>query len=110
MNAARQAAAYARWGRIPTEERFWRKVNKTDRCWLWTGALTGKGYGSFGQTPPGGSVLAHRFAYIREFGAIPDGLVIDHLCRERRCVNPAHLEAVTNRENVVRGVLFRTVQ
>ena len=49
---------------------------------------------------------AHRLAYQSFYGPIPDGLVIDHLCRNRTCCNPAHLEAVTNRENTLRGVGF----
>ena len=80
--------------------RFWAKVNKTDSCWLWTGAITG-GYGSFWIGT--GTVRAHRFSYEHLVGPIPDGLVLDHLCRVTKCVNPAHLEPVTTAENVRRG-------
>lgn len=82
-------------------ERFWAKVDKTEGCWNWTGVLL-RGYGQFAYRRR--MVLAHRFAYELLVGPIPDGLVIDHLCRNPRCVNPAHLEPVTPRENVLRGV------
>lgn len=83
------------------EERFWAKVEKSDGCWLWTGAKTTTGYGSVWLD--GRSVKAHRVAYELLVGRIPDGLTIDHLCRVRLCVNPAHLEPVTNRENTLRS-------
>ena len=93
------------------EQRFWPKVNKAGPaptyrpdlgpCWLWTAYLY-KGYGRFngGQ---GRIVEAHRFAYELAKGAIPSGLVLDHLCRVTSCVNPDHLEPVTIAENVDRG-------
>lgn len=73
-------------------------------CWIWTGSLGKNDYGSF--TPNGGgvSVSAYKFVYERERGAVPDGLQLDHLCRNIKCVNPDHLEAVTCRVNVLRGV------
>jgi hypothetical protein len=82
-------------------KRFWEKVEKTPDCWLWVGTRDQKDYGKFwnGTT----AVIAHRYAYELLVGPIPDGLHIDHLCRVHRCVNPDHLEAVTNRENVLRG-------
>lgn len=83
-------------------ERFWGHVNKTDTCWLWVGSTTrgrAPGYGSFGVD--GKTTLGHRFSYELHHGPIPDGLVIDHLCRVPGCVNPAHLEAVSNRENCI---------
>lgn len=82
------------------EERFWAKVQPTGFCWEWTGAKT-RGYGSFA-TETGGK-RAHRVAYELLVGPIPDGLVIDHLCRNTSCVNPDHLEPVTQAENVRRG-------
>lgn len=89
-------------------ERFWEKVDRTENdCWLWTGALWGGGYGLFSVRIRQGryrSVPAHRWAYEHVVGPIPDGMDIDHLCRNRRCVNPAHLEPVTRRENILRGV------
>lgn len=78
--------------------RFWAKVDKTDTCWLWTGAKTPDGYGNFWDGTA--QVRAHRFS----FGTVPPGLVLDHLCRTPACVNPSHLEAVTQRENTLRGV------
>lgn len=71
-------------------------------CWLWFRATTAKGYGSLKEN--GRDVHAHRVAYEAFRGPIPPGLQIDHLCRVRCCVNPDHLEAVTQRENLLRGV------
>ncbi len=86
----------------PAAERFWAKVEKTDGCWLWTAARQPSGYGRFGVSL-GRTVFAHRLAYEMAHGAIPDGLELDHLCRNRGCVRPDHLEPVTHRENLLRG-------
>lgn len=88
--------------RPTVEQRFWAKVIKTETCWLWS-ASCGHGYGRFSVNRK--SVIAHRFAYELLVGPIPDGLVLDHLCRVTRCVNPTHLEPVTTRENTMRGAL-----
>jgi hypothetical protein len=80
------------------ELRFAKYVEKTDTCWLWTGATT-NGYGSF----RAGKVMAgaHRFAWEWAHGeAIPEGMEIHHVCRTPRCVNPAHLEVTTRRRNL----------
>lgn len=85
--------------------RFWSYVDKTESCWLWTGALTHDGYGRFRTGHE--HCMAHRWIYEQEIGPIPDGLVLDHVrargCTHRNCVRPAHLEAVTNEENLMRG-------
>ena len=90
------------------EDRFDEKyiTEPNSGCWLWTGWTRGKGYGVF--TVDGVHVPAHRFSYERWVGKIPSGAVIDHLCRVPFCVNPQHLEAVTNQENVKRGALLKT--
>jgi hypothetical protein len=107
----------------PPEERFWPKVDKAGPipanrpelgpCWLWTSIKTERGYGYFiantsraARTPNGGQkrVPAHRYAYELVVGPVPEGLELDHLCRNHSCVNPAHLEPVTHQENVRRGM------
>lgn len=85
-----------------TGQRFWAKVNKTETCWLWTGSRTAEGYGTFAPTRRT-RIGAHRYAYIISVGPIPDGLTLDHLCRNPGCVNPAHLEPMTMWENQQRG-------
>jgi hypothetical protein len=83
------------------EQRFWEKVDKTSTCWLWTAYCDEKGYGRFRLN--GTMIRVHRWTYERFVGPIPDGLVIDHLCRVRNCVKPGHLEVVTDAENWRRG-------
>lgn len=92
------------------EERFWEKVNKAGPvnlerpelgpCWIWTAAKTPLGYGAF-QWATRHTKKAYRAAYELTIGAIPEGLVLDHLCRVPACVNPAHLEPKTNLENLM---------
>lgn len=81
-------------------QRFWDKVRFTDSCWLWTAYIGATGYGKFRM---GRTQLAHRVAYAALIGPIPAGLTLDHLCRVKSCVNPAHLEPTTIRENNLRS-------
>lgn len=84
-------------------ERFWRKVAKTnDGCWIWTGAKSDTGYGTF-NLGRGHTVLVHRLSYQLAKGNIPVGLELDHLCRNKACVNPEHLQPVTRSVNTLRG-------
>jgi hypothetical protein len=93
----------------PYASYFWKKVQKTATCWLWTAAKGSSGYGKFCLTIQGQGrciqLTAHRLAYEMVYGRIPCGLELDHLCRVRACVNPAHLEPVTCRENLARSPL-----
>lgn len=84
-------------------ERLDYRIQTGPGCWLWTGALTIDGYGSVYFSPEKKGLMAHRVVYELLRGPIPDGLQIDHLCRNTRCVNPDHLEPVTQRVNVRRG-------
>ena len=93
---------------MPLSAKFWAKVDGTRgywECWLWTGAKGGDGYGMHGVTEDGRRYTrqVHRLAYTLAVGEIPDGLTIDHLCRNRLCCNPNHLEVVSIRENILRG-------
>lgn len=80
---------------------FWSKVRVLDGCWEWQGMINQDGYGLI--SVKGKRVLAHRWAYEAFIGPIGDDLTIDHLCRNRRCVMPDHLEPVTRRINTLRG-------
>lgn len=88
-------------------ELFWKKVSKTDACWLWIGHVSDNGYAKFGwQTIADRKMhgaTVHRVAWSSVNGDIPDGMQIDHLCRVRNCVRPDHLEVVTPRENTARS-------
>ena len=84
-------------------ERFWSKVSigAPDECWEWQPKLMVIGYGCISVN--GKQTLAHRLSYELSVGPIPEGLQIDHLCRNRACQNPNHLEAVTQKVNILRG-------
>lgn len=88
------------------EERFWARVNKDapDGCWEWTGSLNAYGYG---QVRRGKKVVGtHRVGWELLVETIPVDMCTDHLCRNRKCCNPAHLEIVTKSENSIRAVKF----
>lgn len=95
----------------PIEDRFWSMVEPApfEACWNWKRSVSAKGYGRFGISHPEGQRIhiAHRVAYELLIGEIPDGLQLDHLCRNPRCVNPYHLDPVTNQVNTQRGFIHR---
>lgn len=80
------------------EEKFWSRVDRSGDCWDWTASVAGKGYGqcSIGQGRQG---LAHRYSYELAYGPIPAGMMVDHTCHRKICVNPAHLRLATNKQN-----------
>ena len=85
--------------------RFWKKVDKSGPHWLWVGYVDRNGYGRFGVN--GKARFAHVWSYEDVRGPMPLDLEPDHLCRIRHCVNPWHLEAVTHRENIRRGLVTK---
>ena len=87
-----------RWS---AEGLFKKHVIKQDGCWAWGGSVSGTGYAIVSHKMK--AIGAHRVSYELHKGPIPAGLVIDHLCRNRICTNPDHLEPVTNAENLMRG-------
>lgn len=85
-----------------TKDRFLSKIKKLDNgCWIWNGFLDKKGYGYFKIKLgiPGLQIMAHRASYLLFIGDLIKGLEIDHLCRNRACVNPEHLEQISHKEN-----------
>lgn len=97
------ASSLFRDPRLP--HRFWAKVDvQIDGCWRWMAGQERGGYGRIRVAGKGSpNTVAHRFAYERLIALVPKGLQLDHLCRNRLCVNPEHLEPVTARENTLRG-------
>lgn len=92
-------------GQMTPEDRFWKRIKFTDSCWLWTGP-TRSPDSLYGFIFDKKLMPVHRFSYELLVGTIAEGLVIDHLCRVKLCVNPSHLEAVTVHENTMRGISF----
>lgn len=88
-----------------TAVRFWEKVDITNDCWIWTAGRFGRNqeYGCFYLTGGRKAVPAHVWAYEQKIGPVPEGLVLDHLCRNKLCVRPSHLEPVTHQVNILRG-------
>ena len=94
--------------KTPAVQRFWPKVDMDGpipecrpdlgNCWIWTASFTTYGYGAFDHNS------AHVFAYKLSGRTIPDGMELDHLCRNRACVRASHLEPVSSRENILRGI------
>jgi len=88
--------------KISSISRFSKKIEEQNGCWIWKGCLRSNGYGEFWNGSK--KVLSHRFAYETSKNPIPKGLTVDHLCRNRACCNPNHLEIVSRGENVIRGI------
>lgn len=88
--------------------RWWQKVMPTDGCWHWVGAKSAEGYGKMCLWQGGiqKAYKAHRIGYEYLVGLVPEGMELDHICRNRLCVNPAHLEVVPHRVNTLRGESF----
>jgi hypothetical protein len=112
----------------PTEERFWRCVDKegpipavfwdsindcyrpggdAGACWVWSRTPNNKGYGHFYDGSTADLVYVHRYSYELHNGPVPADLRVDHLCCVRTCVRPSHLEAVSNGENIRRGLVAK---
>lgn len=100
---SRSCAAKRPRRKVKEPDRFWPKVEKTGPCWIWTACLNEAGYGQFSKIGRR-LISAHRWSWEQEHGPVPDGLELDHLCRNHACVRPDHLEAVTRAVNAQRGL------
>lgn len=102
---------WQRWDNYDPLEAFWDQVDFTGNCWVWQGFKDPDGYGSYGSKKLlkaySWGKRAHKIAYLSLGGHIPKDHVLDHTCRNRACVNPAHLEPVTTGENTRRGAKAR---
>lgn len=92
--------------RLPPYERLIPRVRVEGECWIWTGSFGTRGYGQIGGSR-GRPIATHRVTYEHHHGPIPPGMHVDHLCANKACCNPDHLEAVTPAENVARQVARR---
>jgi hypothetical protein len=106
-------------GRPTTSSRFWKYVNKNGDCWVWTGDQSHNGYGRFRiqhyhkrseNTNRCKRIAAHKYSFLESGGIINDGMQLDHLCRNRLCVKPEHLECVTPKENINRGMTAESLR
>lgn len=88
--------------RVDPQVRFFAKVRQDGDCWVWTGHISRDGYAHFNAGDLR-QVMTHRWSWEFFRGPIPDGLVLDHLCRNRSCVNPDHMDVVTSQVNILRG-------
>ena len=84
-------------GTIPLADLFWSKVQKSAECWEWTASRSPEGYGNFWNGS--GMLRAHRISYEWEYGPIPSGMQVDHICLNESCVRPDHLRLATNSLN-----------
>lgn len=102
----RDSTTPKRNGPLPRDPltRFWPKVEKTETCWLWTGAKTKAGYGMFGLNRgvglPQKMTMAHRYSWEIANGPIPPGIFVDHMCHTKACVNPRHLRLADPKQNL----------
>lgn len=108
INHPKATTAWRLWSRVRFDGPISLVKGVEGRCWPWDGKLNNKGYGSIGIS--GSTVGAHRWPYEQERGAIPAGLHADHLCRNRACVRPSHIEPVTCRVNTLRGANFAALK
>lgn len=99
---------------LDIKERLLSKVDTTDpdKCWTWQGSTKPQGYGNISLIVNGAksSYRVHRVSYEAFIGPIPVGLTLDHLCRNRACINPSHLEPVSLKENILRGQTLAAAQ
>lgn len=111
LKELKAAAAYVPLVRHPQLSPFQKAMSRVTKtpggCWLYNGALAADGYARVKDASSDLALLVHRVTYEKLVGPIPGGLVLDHLCRVRHCVNPEHLEPVTHLENLRRGVKAR---
>jgi hypothetical protein len=88
------------------EGRFYKKITVVQECWIWKASKLESGYGLF-TDEYGKTITAHRWSFQHFHGVIPQGLVIDHICRNPSCVNPKHLQAISQSDNIKRSLLVK---